>query len=241
MLKMETTPEEFNPVIVDFYRQIGYLPEAIINYLAMLGWSLDDKSEHFTREDLLEHFTLERVNKAPASFDPKKMQAFQERHFVALPLERKVALVLPFLGQAGWVPDSPTDAETARVEQIVTAAGDRIKKSGDILQFDEFFVSDEEMTFEEKVVKKRLKKTPETVELLAKFKDQLGEVEPFDAPTLDKLLHEFVEAEDIKIGQIIHALRVAVSGKGVGLGMFDCMAILGKDACLARIDRALEL
>jgi glutamyl-tRNA synthetase len=240
LLKLETTPEEFNPVIVDFYREIGYQPEAIINYLAMLGWSLDDKSEHFTRAELIEHFTLERVNKAPASFDPNKLQAFQEWHFAALPEKHNVALVLPFLEQAGWISKPATEAEIARVEQIVLAAGDRIKKSGDILQYDEFFVSDEEMSFDEKVVQKRLKKPPEAAELLAKLRDKLAEAEPFDAATLDKLLHDFVEAEDIKIGQIIHALRVAVTGKGVGLGMFDCMAILGKDACLARIDRALR-
>jgi len=241
LLKMETEQDEFNPVIVDFYREIGYLPEAIINYLAMLGWSLDDKSEHFTREELIEHFTLERVNKAPAAFDPKKLQAFQERHFVALPEEQKVELVMPFLQRAGWVPESPTEEEAARVARIVAAAGDRIKKSGDILQYDEFFISDEEMAFEEKVVQKRLKKPADAVELLTKLRAKLADAEPFDADALDKLLHDFVEAEEIKIGQIIHALRVAVSGKGVGIGMFDCMAILGKDACLKRIDRALEL
>ena len=64
--------ETFNPVIVDFYREVGYLPDAIINYLMLLGWSLDDKTEDFTREEMIKHFTLERVTKAPASFDPQK-------------------------------------------------------------------------------------------------------------------------------------------------------------------------
>ena len=246
ILKLDTTPEEFNPVIVDFYRQIGYLPEAIINYLAMLGWSLDDKREDFTRAELIEHFSLDRVNKAPASFDPKKLQTFQERHFIALSEERKVALVLPFLEQAGWISSPPAEADIARLGKIVAAAGDRIKTAGDILQYDEFFVADDRMNFDEKVLQKRLKKPPEAAELLAAFRDQLARcseqtpAEPFDAETLDKLLHGFIQSRQIKIGQIIHALRVAVTGKGVGLGMFDCMAILGKDACLARIDRALR-
>ena len=69
--------DAFNPVIVDFYEQVGYLPEAIINYLALLGWSLDDKTEHFSRQELIEKFSLERVVKAPASFDPKKLHGIR--------------------------------------------------------------------------------------------------------------------------------------------------------------------
>src|SRR5581483_5128252 len=70
---LQTAADTFNPVIVDFYAQVGYLPHAIINYLLLLGWSLDDKTEFFTREEMIRHFTLERVNKAPASFDVKKL------------------------------------------------------------------------------------------------------------------------------------------------------------------------
>src|SRR6185503_1370163 len=68
--KEEPPENTFNPVIVDFYREIGYLPDAIINYLMLLGWALDDKTEEFTRDEMIKHFTLERVTKAPASFDP---------------------------------------------------------------------------------------------------------------------------------------------------------------------------
>ena len=75
----------FNPVVVDFYEQVGYLPEAITNYLALLGWALDDQTEHFSRAELIQHFSLERVNKAAASFDPKKLWSFQDRHMQRLP------------------------------------------------------------------------------------------------------------------------------------------------------------
>ena len=95
--------ETFNPVIVDFYREVGYLPDAIINYLMLLGWSLDDKTEDFSRDEMIKHFTLERVTKAPASFDPKKLWAFQDRYMQRLPLKQKVAKMLPFLQKAGLV------------------------------------------------------------------------------------------------------------------------------------------
>ena len=84
-------------MIVDFYEQVGYLPDAIINYLLLLGWSLDDKTEFFTREEMIENFSLERVNKAPASFDPKKLWAFQDHYMQQLPLKQKVAKMLAVL------------------------------------------------------------------------------------------------------------------------------------------------
>ncbi len=94
---LQTAAETFNPVIVDFYEQVGYLPDAILNYLLLLGWSLDDKTEFFTREEMIRSFSLERVNKAPASFDPQKLVSFQDRYMRALPLKQKVAADARFL------------------------------------------------------------------------------------------------------------------------------------------------
>ena len=79
-----TDVDGFNPVLVDFYQQIGFLPDAILNYLLLLGWSLDDSTEMFTRQEMIDAFTIQRVNKAPASFDPGKLQAFQNKWFQTL-------------------------------------------------------------------------------------------------------------------------------------------------------------
>ncbi|MCX7428617.1 MAG: glutamate--tRNA ligase [Planctomycetia bacterium] len=236
---LETSPEEFNPVVVDFYREVGFLPEAIVNYLALLGWSLDDKTEHFHRRELIEHFSLDRVNKAPASFDAVKLQSFQDRHMQELPPERKAAMVIPFLERAGLIPAPATAADRARVEALAVAAGDRIKVAGDVLEFADFFTPDDELSYDEKAFDKRIRHSAGAVELLGRFRATLAEVELFDAGTLERSLHAFVEAEGVPIGQIIHALRVAVTGKGVGLGMFDTLALLGKSRSLRRIDRAL--
>ena len=100
-MKLAATPETFNPVVVDFYEQVGYLPDAVVNYLLLLGWSLDDKTEIMTRAQMIENFSLERVNPAPASFDPTKLLAFQAQYMRDLPLADKVAGVLPFLERAG--------------------------------------------------------------------------------------------------------------------------------------------
>lgn len=237
---LKPDPETFNPVIVDFYQEVGYLPEAILNYLALLGWSLDDKTEHFGRDELVEAFSLDRVNKAPAGFDPQKLRAFQERHMMAVPIDEKVDLTLPFLEKAGLVDSPPPEEVKSRLARILEAADDRVKVAGDILDYADFFLPDDQLPYDEKAFEKRLRKPPESVQLLTKFKDRLSAAEPFEAETLDKLLHGFVDEEGIKIGQIIHAIRVAVTGKAVGFGLFDTLAILGRDRSTARIDRALS-
>jgi len=233
----QTDPETFNPVIVDFYEQVGYLPDALINYLALLGWSLDEKTEHFTREQLIESFSLDRVNKAPAAFDPKKLWAFQDWHMQQVPVPRKVDMVLPYLRQSGMI-DEPDEATRAKVAQILEAARDRIKVAGDIVNFTEFFVSDDQMPYDEKAFDKRLRK-PGAVELLARFRQQLAVVESFTTAALDALMQQFLEAEGISVGEIIHLVRVAVTGKKVGLGLFETLEILGRESTLARIDRTL--
>jgi glutamyl-tRNA synthetase len=229
-----TEADSFKPVIVDFYKTVGYLPEAIINYMALLGWSLDDKTEHFSREELIKSFSLDRVNKAPASFDCKKLVAFEDWHFQQLPAAQKVALVVPFLEKANFVATPISTEERQLVERVVAAAGDRIKTAGDILAFDEFFVADDRLPYDEKAFAKQMTEAGRS--LLSKFRDRLSTVEPFDAATLDAAMHEFVTAENLKIGQIIHPVRLAATGKSVGLGLFDTLAILGRERVLRRIE-----
>jgi len=96
-LGLATTADGFNPVIVDFYKTVGYLPEAIVNYMALVGWALDDKTEFFRMDDLINHFSLEGVTKGAASFDPQKLFAFQEKHMLTKTVEEKMELCRPFL------------------------------------------------------------------------------------------------------------------------------------------------
>ncbi len=237
---LEISEEAFNPVIVDFYRRVGYLPEALVNYLLLLGWALDDKTELFTREEMIEHFSLERVNKAAASFDPAKLVAFQERYMLAQSIETKIDLMLPFLERAGIV-DPEAESEQRKVlEQVIAAAGERIKVAGDILDYAGFFLPDSRLEYDEKAFEKRLRQPPEAPGLLARFRELLAAAPRFDAASLEAAAREFVEAEGVKIGQIVHAVRVAATGKPVGFGLFESLAILGRDRCLARLDRALS-
>ena len=234
---LTTSAETFNPVIVDFYEQVGYLPDAIINYLMLLGWSLDDKTEFLTREEMIANFSLERVTKAPASFDPKKLWAFQDHYMTGLPVKQKVAMMLPYLQRAGLVP-TPTPCEVGpKLTRIVEAAGDRLKTAGDILAYADFFFRDQ-IEYDAKDFEKRIAKAG-AADLLGKFRDRLLEVEPFETAQLEAELNAFVTQEGIKTGDIVHPVRVAITGKGVGPGLYDCLAILGKETSIARINQAI--
>src|SRR3954465_15281750 len=144
--------ETFNPVIVDFYEQVGFLPDALLNYLLLLGWSLDDKTEEFTPEEMLRHFSLDRVNKAPASFDPEKLISFESRAMQRLPMKQRVAKVVPFLQRAKLVTEPPSCDTGPYVTRLLDAAGDRVKVFGDVLDFDDFFVADDELKYDDAAV-----------------------------------------------------------------------------------------
>jgi glutamyl-tRNA synthetase len=236
---LKAEADTFNPVIVDFYREVGYLPWAIDNYLSLLGWSYDDKTEFFSRDELIKQFTLERINSSPASFDPKKLWAVQDHYMATLSTDEKLALMLPFLMKAGLVADPPAADAVETVRRVIEAAGDRLKVAGDIIAYADFFLVDEP-TMDDAAVKQRLVK-PGVKELLAAFATAIQTVEPFEPAGLETALKGVVEQAGVKVGDLVHAVRVAVTGKTVGPGLYDCLAILGRDRSLARIARALPL
>jgi len=231
-LGLTTAPDSFNPVLVEFYEQVGYLPDAIVNYLVLLGWSLDDKTEFFTREEMIRDFTLERVNKAPASLDVKKLLAFEERYIQQVPLGEKVERVTPFLIRAGLA------GEPSVVTQIVEAAGPRLKVFGDILEYDDFFLPDDKLPYDAKALDKHLRKEP-GAGWIGDLRQIVANAEPFDVPTLKAGIEAFIQARGVKPIPVTQTLRVAVTGKEVGFGLYETLSILGRERCLSRIDSAL--
>ena len=231
--------DTFNPVIVDFYRAVGYLPWAIDNYLALLGWSYDDKTEFFSRADLVEKFSLGRINSSPASFDPKKLWAVQDHYMTSLSTEEKLGLMLPYLQKAGLVSDPPGPEQGRIVRRVIEASGDRLKVAGDILAYADFFLVDEP-EMDPEAVAKRLA-TPAAKAHLEAFASRLATVEPFEPGPIEEALKATAEAAGAKVGDLVHPVRVAITGRSVGPGLYDCLAILGREKSLARINRALPL
>lgn len=158
----------------------------------------------------------------------------------ALSIEERCHRVLPFLVKAGWV-RAPEDAATREfVLRLVAAAGDRIKIAGDVLDYDEFFLADEELSWDETAFGKRVL-APGARELLVAYADSLETLaEDADASAHEAHMRTFLEERGLKLGALIHAVRVAVSGKAVGFGMFEILELLGTARCIRRIRRCLD-
>lgn len=235
---LEVEAETFNPVIVDFYREVGFLPEAILNYLLLLGWSFDGEREKFSVPEMIAAFRLDRVNKAAASFDPQKLLAFQADAFAALPTDRRVELCRPFALRAELLGDQ-TGADSERLRRVVESAADRLKLAGDILDFDYCFV--DEYATDEKAFEKRIAKDETARRLLPELAETLETIPAWEAAAIETAVKAFCQRQGIKIGQIIHALRVATTGRASGFGMFETLEVLGPDRATARIRAAVRV
>ena len=157
----------------------------------------------------------------------------------ALPLADKVSQTLTFLERAGAVSTPPSDDQRQRLAQVIVAAADRIKVAGDILDYRDFFMPADRLTYDEAAFDKQLRGQPDAVVRLQRFREQLAAATVFDPATLEALLQQFVAAEGVPVSKIIHALRIALTGKAVGFGLFETLATLGKVESLQRIDQAL--
>ncbi|QEH38496.1 Glutamate--tRNA ligase 1 [Aquisphaera giovannonii] len=235
MSKRKTEEYEKKGVLVYLHQYIerGYLPDAVLNYLSRLGWSYDASQEIFTRAELIEKFTLDRVNSAPASHDQDKLFWIEGEWMKTLPIEQKVAGVLPFLRAEGLLSDPDGDADRGRIEAVILALGDRLKVFSDILKLGRYFFT-KELTYDVDAVKKRLRKEG-VPQMLRELDEVLAGVEPYDLATLEKAVHEYAERTGRKMGDVVNPLRVATTGQGVGPGLYDCLFILGREACRARI------
>ncbi|MGD0039287.1 MAG: glutamate--tRNA ligase [Isosphaeraceae bacterium] len=241
MSKRKIQQYEDQGVLVYLHQYIerGYLPDALLNYLARLGWSYDATQEIFSRAELIEKFTLERVTSSPASHDQDKLFWIEGEWMKVLPLDRKVAGVVPYLENEGLVSQPVTDADRARIEAVILALGDRLKVFSDILKLGRFFFT-KELVHDPEAVKKRLRK--DTVPaMLAELDAVLAEVELYDLATLEKVIHAYAERSGRKMGDVVNPLRVATTGQGVGPGLYDCLFILGRETCRARIAQTLDM
>ncbi len=220
-----------------YYRERGYLAVALMNYLARLGWSYDDKQELFGRDELIEKFDLDRVIDSPAAHDEDKLFWIQGEKMRDLADDAKVDGVLPYLIREGLVGESPDEPTRQRILAVIAALSDRLKTFPDILNLGRFFFqTTDQITYEPKAVDKRLKKEGVS-EILERFDAVLAEVEPFQEAHLESVVHSEAESLGAGMGKVVNAIRVAVTGQGVGPGLYECLVILGRQECRDRIAR----
>ena len=220
-------------VSVEDFKNEGYLPQAIINYLALLGWSTEDSQQFFTKQELIEKFSLDRCSQSPAVFDRQKMLWMNAEYIRKISTEKLYNYSVSFLTKAGFKIEN---FNKEYLIKLIEAEKERIKLLKEIPYLIEYFLKpDEEVVYDEKAIKKFLS-TEEQKKILTKIKQLLINIENFDKITLEAKIREFCQQNNYKTSLVFHPLRVAVSGRIEGIGLFDLLEILGKQKVINRIN-----
>jgi glutamyl-tRNA synthetase len=213
------------------YKEMGYLPRALVNYLVRLGWSYGDQ-EVFTKEELIQKFSLENVGKSAAVFNAEKLLWLNGLYIRQERTETLAGLLLPFLEARGLKPRS-----VAWLVEVIKTLQERAKTLVEMADQAEFYFR-EDFPIDEKAEKKHL--TPNIREPLEKLLSSLEAAPEIDEKGLEEIFKDLAAAKNLKLGAIAQAVRVALTGKAVSPGIYEVMRILGKAEVLRRISRAVK-
>ncbi|MGI8633152.1 MAG: glutamate--tRNA ligase [Solirubrobacterales bacterium] len=207
-------------------RDSGYLPAAVRNYLALLGWGADDDQTILSTDELAAMFRLERVGRSAAVFDEQKLRWLNGRYMRELPVERYAELLAGQLGR-------PVDETVLDAATIVRDKAQTLEEAGPLVTF--LFADPEP---DPKVWDKIMK--PEAGDLLAGAADALADLEPYDADTIEAALRGLADAREVKAKAVLQPVRVAITGSMVSPGIFQSLWALGRDESVRRITRAVD-
>ena len=217
------------------FRDRGILPDALFNYLVLLGWSPGDDSEVLSREEMIKLFSLDRVKSSPAQMDLKKLEWMNGEYIRILPEETLYRACRDQMTEYGLEGD---DLDDAYFRKVLALMRPRLKRLSEFLDGALYFFADE-YKFDEKAVRKRLDK-PAAIEGLSKLRDRYEALDTFTEETAEDALRKLAEENDANPASFVHPARVAVSGLAGGPGLFEMLALLGRERVLQRLDRAIE-
>ena len=224
---------------VTWYRDNGYLPEAMINFLALLGWAPGEDRELLAREEMIALFSLENISKSPAVFDVEKLEWMNSHYLRACSPERFIKLTLPYLQRAGLLPDPLPDEQREYAERVILLEQEKVKTLSDIVSLADFFFR-ALPEYEPTAVSKWLHN--ETAhELLTRLRDRLAALSSFTAGHLEREVRALAEELGIGAGKVIHPTRVAVSGRTTGPGLFELLEVMGRERVMERLEHAAQL
>lgn len=222
---------------VEEFRAQGYLPEAIINYLTLLGWGPGDEREIFTLEETVKLFELEQMSKKAAVYDTKKLTWMNGQYLSELPLEKILPEAETFFIKDGLVTKEWLAENKEYFAKLVDTVRVRVKTLQEVADASAYFFKDVE-AYDEKGVAKHFK--PEAAELLEKCIAALEADEVFDLTSTEAIYNKIAADNGLALGKVIHPTRLALTGRTVSPGMFDVMVLLGKEKTLARMRKAVE-
>ena len=213
------------------YREKGYYPEAVLNFLCMLGWNPGTTQEMFSLEEMVEQFSLERVSKAGAKFDFEKAKWFNHQYLLKQSDAELANEFMPILKEAGF--DRP-------IEYVTTVVGlvkERANFVNDFLEHSRFFF-EAPSSFDDATLGKKWK--PETQGIIEGWRDALNNTNDFSAAALESTSKAYLEEKGVGIGQVLQAFRILITGLSAGPSMFEVCSLLGKDEVISRFNKAVD-
>jgi glutamyl-tRNA synthetase len=220
------------------YIEAGYLPEALFNFLALLGWSLDDKTELMTRDEIVENFSLERISRTAAVFNKEKLTWMNGVYLRGLSLDDLVRRAMPFL-EKGLSPDVKRPLDIDYVRKIMPLVQERARTLDEVPQLSDFFFVDE-LEYEAGTLPGKLNKS-EAARALKTSITAIKEAKNWDANSLEAVFRPMADDLKLKTGVFFGLLRVAMTGKTATPPLFQTMEVLGKECCLRRLKAALTM
>lgn len=239
-------------VAVDEFRQKGFLPEAILNYLVLLGWSPGDGREILSMDEMIAAFTLHRVSRTPAIYDVDKMIWMNGQYLRSLPIDRIVAEARPRLAEAGYIPAGESDGrgtpgahlheragDPAWTARVIDAVRQRVRTLDELVKGSSYFFLRDLEGYDEAGVKRRFLKDG-VAELLSEAAARLSSLEIYNEETIEEAYRQLCSEKGIGTGKLFHGTRLAISGITVGPGLFEIMDLLGRETCVRRLNEAVE-
>jgi glutamyl-tRNA synthetase len=214
------------------FRREGYLPEAMINYLARVGWSLDDKSELFSRQELVEHFDLSGINNSPARFSYERLEWMNAHYIRQLEVDDLAQRLIPFLAEEGY------QVTVTDLRPLVPLIQERLKTLSEAVNWVDFFFQDE-IEYDPNLLIGKNMDAAASLDALGQARDALANLPDFEVGAIEAALRDLADSFGLKVGQLLGIIRVAVTGKKVAPPLFETLSILNRERTLARIDQAL--
>ena len=224
---------------IDQYKQLGYLPQAMFNFIALLGWSPKGEEEIFSQEELIQQFDPDRLSTSPASFDKKKLEWINNTYMKAADLDTVVSLALPHLQTAGKVSQNPDAQEMAWIHKLVALYHDQISYGAEIVEASGLFFNDEVHLDASAKEIMQGETVPTVVELMREKLSQLSE-KAFTSENINPLVKAVQKETGVKGKNLFMPIRIAVSGQMHGPQLADMIEVLGKKKALSHIDQIMN-
>jgi glutamyl-tRNA synthetase len=219
------------------YREQGYLPEAMFNFLALLGWALDDKTEMMTREEIIKHFSLERISRTAAVFNKDKLDWMNGVYLRGLSLEDFTQRAIPFLER-----DLPVEVkrplDIGYIRQIAPLIQERARTLAEVPQLSEIFFVDE-LEYDARLLLGKIEKA-EAIKSLQASVAKMDDLKDWDAASLETIFRPLAEELKLKTSVFFGLLRVAVTGRTAAPPLFQTMEVLGRERCLRRLKSGID-